>query len=125
MGNQSSSTTLRKNPLDTLKWILGLGVVIAAVLANARFGELELLYRVLGVLCAFILAAGILATTKKGAALVDLIKESRVELRKVVWPSRQDTTRTTFFVLIVVCIASVILWLLDIFLGWVISSIIG
>ena len=54
-----------------------------------------------------------------------LIKESRSEIRRVVWPSSQETTQTTMIVLLLVLIFSLILWLLDSGLSWLVSAVIG
>ncbi len=111
--------------LDTCKWLLGLSVIGGTIALNSIYGEYPLLYRVLCMIVAFAVAAGILSFTEKGASFIQLVKEARLEARKIVWPDRQDTLRTTLFVLVVVMIFSVILWILDNFLGWLVSSLIG
>ena len=55
----------------------------------------------------------------------DLAKEARVEIRKVVWPSREETTQTTLIVVAVVIFVALILWGLDSGLSWLIKGIIG
>ena len=55
----------------------------------------------------------------------NLAKAARVEIRKVVWPTRQETTQTTLIVLGVVLLMALILWGLDSLLGWIVSSVIG
>ena len=60
------------------------------------------------------------AFTKAGRSTREYLVESQFELRKVVWPTRQETIQTTIVILIVVIILSIILWLIDMFLGWVI-----
>jgi preprotein translocase subunit SecE len=71
-------------------------------------------------------AAGWLAAqTIKGRAFVNLCLEAKIEIRKVVWPTRQETTQTSIVVIIVIFIMALILWLLDWGLNGIISSIIG
>ncbi|MBL4865278.1 MAG: preprotein translocase subunit SecE [Pseudomonadales bacterium] len=111
--------------LDGLKWLVVLVLVAAAVVGNSHYGAEPLLYRVLAIIAAALLALWVGSLTAKGQAFVDLVKEARVETRKVVWPTRQETTQTTMVVVVVVLIASLILWLLDTFLGWIVSSLIG
>jgi len=65
------------------------------------------------------------ALTQGGGAFWDLAKQARLEVYKVVWPSRQETTQTTMIVLLVIFVISLILWLLDMFFGWLASLIIG
>jgi preprotein translocase subunit SecE len=54
-----------------------------------------------------------------------LAKEARVEIRKVVWPTRQETTQTTLIVVAVVLVMSLLLWGVDSLLGWIVSLIVG
>ncbi|MGB0268066.1 MAG: preprotein translocase subunit SecE, partial [Pseudomonadales bacterium] len=63
--------------------------------------------------------------THQGRALWTLVNEARVEIRKVVWPTREETTQTTLVVLALVFVMSLILWGLDSLLGLVVSSVIG
>ncbi|MGD8177372.1 preprotein translocase subunit SecE [Marinimicrobium sp. ARAG 43.8] len=111
--------------LDPLKWLLVFGLIAVGVVGNSHFSAEPLLYRVLGLLVVAALAVLVSLQTAKGAALWRLMRESMVELRKVVWPSRQETNQTTLIVIAVVVVMSIILWLLDTFFGWVASLIIG
>jgi preprotein translocase subunit SecE len=111
--------------LDGLKWLMALTLVVAAVVGNSYYGSEPLLYRALVVLVIALLALWLASLTLKGQAFVALLKEARIEVRKVVWPTKQETTQTTFLVVCVVLLASLILWGLDTFLGWIVSSLIG
>jgi preprotein translocase subunit SecE len=84
-----------------------------------------LVVRVVGLLILGALAAWLAVQTTKGAALLNLCLEAKTEVRKVVWPTRQETTQTTMIVLVVVFILAIVLWLLDSLLGAVVSRIIG
>ena len=71
-------------------------------------------------------AAGFVALqTAKGQSFFNLVKEARIEIRKVVWPTRQETTQTTLMVVAVVLVMALLLWGLDSLLGWIVSSIVG
>jgi preprotein translocase subunit SecE len=63
--------------------------------------------------------------TSSGRAAWELAKEARVEIRKVVWPTRQETSQTTLIVVVVVIFVGLILWGLDSSLSWGIQAIIG
>ena len=63
--------------------------------------------------------------TEKGNTAWNLIKEARSEIRRVVWPTNNETTQTTLVVLVMVFIFSLILWGLDSLLSWLVSSLIG
>jgi len=116
--NQSSS-------LDWLKWAVVVAIVLGGVYANSYFATESLLLRTLGILVLAGVAGWIASQTVRGRAFIDLCLEARVEIRKVVWPTRQETTQTTIVVLVVVFIVALILWLLDWGLNGIVSVIIG
>ena len=111
--------------LDLVKWAVVAAIVVAGVYANSYFSTESLLVRTLGLLVAAGVAGWIGAQTIRGRAFVNLCLDARVEIRKVVWPTRQETTQTTIVVLIVIFIVAFILWLLDWGLNSVVSSMIG
>lgn len=111
--------------LDWLKWLVVAVIVAAGVYANSYFAAESLLLRTIGLLVLAGAAAWIAAQTVKGRAFVTLCLEARVEIRKVVWPSRQETTQTTIVVLVVICIVALILWLLDWGLNGLVSLFIS
>ena len=110
---------------DAIKWILVGLVVAAGVAGNVLYADQSLLYRVLGLLVLAVIALAIASQTAKGAALWSLIQGSRTEIRKVVWPSHQETLQTTAIVLVVVVIMALLLWGLDSLLSWSVAQIIG
>ncbi len=111
--------------LDSLKWIVVAVLVAAGVYGNSYFAAESMLYRVIGLLVLAAIAGWIAAQTSKGSAFVTLCMEARTEIRKVVWPTRAETTHTTMIVVVVVIIVAILLWGLDSFLSWLISLIIG
>lgn len=111
--------------LDLLKWAVVAAVVAGAIYINSYFAAESLLVRTLGLIVTAGVAGWIGAQTIRGRAFVNLCLDARVEIRKVVWPTRQETTQTTIVVLIVIFIVAFILWLLDWGLNSVISSMIG
>jgi preprotein translocase subunit SecE len=111
--------------LDSLKWFVVLVLIAAAVGGNMYYAEFSLLYRVLGLVVFAVVATMVAVQTNKGAAFWRLAKEARVEIRKVVWPTRQETTQTTLIVVAFVFVMSLILWGLDTLLGYLVSLVIG
>ena len=81
--------------------------------------------RVVGLLVMGAVAFFIAVKTEKGNAAWNLVKEARGEIRRVVWPTNNETTQTTLVVLVMVFIFSLILWGLDSLLSWFVSSLIG
>ena len=109
--------------LDVLKYVLSLVLVSAGVVAFYQFSDYMQLYRVLGMVAVVIVSLAIMMTTEVGRHSWLFAQEARQEVRKVVWPSRSETMQTTLMVFAMVIIVGFILWLLDMFLFWVISSL--
>lgn len=110
---------------DVLKWLVVAALVIVGVVGNQYFSAGPLLYRVLALLVMAVVAVFVVLQTARGQAFFALAKEARVEIRKVVWPSRQETTQTTLIVVAVVLVMGLLLWGLDSLLGWLVSLIVG
>ena len=110
---------------EIIKWILVALLVTVAVVGNYYFGEQPLLYRVVAVLVLGALAAGVFVQTSQGQAFTRLLRESRIEIKKVVWPTRQETMQTTAFVVVIVLIMSLALWGFDTLLGFLVSGLLG
>ncbi|SMF45098.1 protein translocase subunit secE/sec61 gamma [Alteromonadaceae bacterium Bs31] len=112
--------------LDGLKWLVVAALVFGGAFANSYYAnDFALLYRVLVLLVVGAAAAYIAVSTAKGSAFWALLKAAQVEVRKVVWPSRQETTQTTLIVSAVVVVTAIMLWGLDTGLGYLASLIIG
>lgn len=121
----STKAETSNSRFDTLKWIVVAIIVFVGVIGNHYFGAESVLYRAVA-LVALGLAAGFVALqTEKGKSFWSLLKEARIEMRKVVWPTRTETTQTTLIVVAVVLIMALILWGLDTLLGWIITKFIG
>ena len=121
--SENSNTHVHRQ--DLLKWAAVLAIVASGVYANAFFAMEPLVVRVVGLLILGALAVWLAVQTTKGSAFLTLCLEAKTEVRKVVWPTRQETTQTTMIVLVVVFILAIVLWLLDSLLGAVVSRIIG
>ncbi len=121
----SADSNIQKSPLDILKWILAIAFLAAAVVGNYMYANEPLLYRVLGVVVLMLVGAAIALTSSQGKAFLQLLKEANIERRKVVWPTRQETTQTTLIVVIVVVLMSLVLWGVDSLLSWLISLLLG
>ena len=111
--------------LDWLKWLVVVALLGGGVYGNWYFQDEWLLWRVIGLIALAALAGFIAVQTERGLNTWNLIKESRGEVRRVVWPTYPETHQTTGVVLILVLIFALILWALDALLGSVISSVIG
>ena len=121
----TTSTESNQSALDWSKWIIVVVIVAGGVFGNWYYQDQSLLYRVLALLALAGVAGLISFQTTQGRALWELMKESRVEIRRVVWPNRQETTQTTFIVVLLVLVFSLILWGLDSLLSLIVSTVIG
>lgn len=121
----NANTENQSGGLDALKWLIVVSLIAAAVAGNVYYAEQSLLYRVLGVVVLGLVAAFVAIQTTSGAAFWKLAKEARTEIRKVVWPTRQESTQTTLIVVGFVLLTSLILWGLDSLVGWLVSLAIG
>ena len=110
---------------DLVKWLVVAALVVVGVVGNQYFSAEPVLYRVLGLVVLGAVAAFVAFQTARGQAFAVLLKEARVEIRKVVWPTRQETMQTTLIVVAVVLVMALLLWGLDSLLGWLVSLIVG
>jgi len=120
MNKESTSKTL-----DNLKWLLAMLVFAAAIVGNSYFVEIAFLYRVLGVLFLFIVGLGLIALTNFGSNSIKLMKESRIEIRKVVWPTRMETTQTFMIVFGAIVILCLFFWGLESLLSFLTKLVLG
>lgn len=121
----SKTEITQQSSLDTIKLAVALGVTVAAVVAFYYYAELSKLARIGGLVAAVVISVAIVTQTEKGRLLVSFIKESQIEVRKVVWPTRQETIQTTLVVLLVVVVAALFLWMLDLALGAIVQWVMG
>jgi len=120
----STSSETTGQGLDWLKWLLVFGILGAGVFGNWYYQDQSLLYRVVAMLVLGGCAFAVTIQTERGRNAWTLIKEARGEIRRVVWPSWEETTQTTMIVLVLVLIFALLLWLLDSSLSWVVSQIL-
>ncbi len=123
MSTGSSEAT--QSPLDWFKWLIVVALLGGGVFGNWYYQNESLLYRVAALIVVAALAALVAGQTGKGRATWTLMKEARGEIRRVVWPKREETIQTTLIVLVLVLLFALILWLLDTGLSWLVSGIIG
>ncbi len=111
--------------LDSLKWLVVVAIIAGGVYANSYYAAIEPLFRALAGVVIAAAAVAVALQTEKGAFVWELAKEARVEVRKVVWPSSQETTQTTLIVVAVVIVVALILWGLDSVFSWGVATAIG
>ncbi|MCZ6559965.1 MAG: preprotein translocase subunit SecE [Gammaproteobacteria bacterium] len=121
----NARTETGASALDTVKLFLAIAVLIGGIVAYYYYPDLSVLIRAGGILASVVIAIVIVMQTAKGRDMWQFIQTSRVELRKVVWPNRQETTQTTLAVIVFVIILGVFFWGLDMGLLWVTKTLTG
>ncbi|MBR9728654.1 preprotein translocase subunit SecE [Shewanella intestini] len=121
----TTNTENQSTSLDILKWGVAVVLIAAAVIANHSFSEASVVARAAGVIVTFAIAGFIAAQTIKGKIALNFAKEAQIEVRKVVWPTRQEARNTTFIVLAATGVVALILWGLDAVLLQLVNFITG
>jgi preprotein translocase subunit SecE len=121
----SDTQETKSSGLDTAKLLGSIVLIIAGIFAyywfNSQSGLLRTAYVIIGVILALLLAW----QTRLGRNTWGFVQSSRNEVRKMVWPTREETFQTTVAVIVVVLITGVLMWLLDIFLFWALHGLTG
>ncbi|WP_020405303.1 preprotein translocase subunit SecE [Hahella ganghwensis] len=121
----SSNVEKTSGAVDKLKWLIVFALIAAGVIGNSFYADQSLLNRVLGLVALGAVAAFVAAQTVKGQSFLVLLKEARLEIRKVVWPTRPELTQTTLIVVAFVLFVALLLWLIDSLISWLVSGFIG
>ena len=105
--------------------IVSIIVLISGMILFYYFSDVRLFYRVLAMISVVILSGFIGYQSDFGKLVYSYISDSKVEIKKVTWPTKQETTQTTLGVIVVVIIVGILLWLFDMLLGWAIGTLYG
>ena len=114
-----------ENNYDTPVMILSLVILLLGIGAFYYFTEIRLFYRVLALLTVLVISGFVLYQTSFGQTIYGYVVDSKMELKKVSWPTKQETTQTALGVLVIVFIIGILLWLLDMLLAWAIGTLYG
>ena len=111
--------------LDTAKLIAAVAILIGGIAAFYLLGTLPIALRWVIVLASLGVGIAVALQSSQGRAFWQFVQGSRVELRKVVWPTGQETGQTTLVVVVAVLVMGVFFWLLDMLLGAVTQALTG
>ncbi|MEI8632461.1 preprotein translocase subunit SecE [Vibrio sp. PP-XX7] len=102
------------NAVDKFKWFITFVLLAVAVVGDSFYGEtVSVVLRATGVIILIAAALGLAATTIKGKTAISFAREARTEVRKVIWPTRQETVQATLIVLAVCVVMALALWGID------------
>jgi preprotein translocase subunit SecE len=121
----NSKSQVEASSLDTVKLTLAAGIIVGGIYGFYYLDGYSQLLRVLGLLALVGMAVFIAYQTAVGRVIWDFASSSRIEVRKVVWPSRQETVQTTIIVFVMVLIMGIVLWLFDMMLGAILKALTG
>ncbi|MDO4627058.1 MAG: preprotein translocase subunit SecE [Pasteurellaceae bacterium] len=112
--NAQEESNKKSKGLNSLLWILAIVAILVSALGNVYFAnQYSTPVRVIGLVVLLAIAFGLLAITNQGKKALTFFSESRVEMRRIVWPTRPEAMQTTLIVIGVTVFSSLILWGLD------------
>ena len=109
--------------LDTLKLLGSALVLLVGIVSYYYLIQISILFRVLMVLASVVVSLVIFFQTQRGKTLWEFFQGSRVEIKKVIWPTKQETLQTTLTVFVFVLIMGIFFWLLDFLLLFLTNTI--
>lgn len=118
---KGSKGAVESHPFDALLWLLSFALIAAAIGGNYYYTQFMMidessmarLGRVAIIIVTIAVGLGLLLLTYRGKKLLAFGRDSYTELRKVIWPTRNEAMQTTFIVFVTVCIVSLFLYLCD------------
>jgi len=110
---------------DKLKLLVALAVIVAAIGGFYYYSDMSLLLRVIGMLVAVGIATGIAMQTAVGQMAWGFVGDAKTEVRKVVWPTREETMQTTLIVMVMVLVVATLLWIFDMVLASAVKMLTG
>jgi len=109
--------------LDTLKLLGSVLILLVGIVSYYYLIQVSILFRVLMVLASVVVSLVIFFQTQRGKTLWEFFQGSRVEIKKVIWPTKQETFQTTLTVFVFVLIMGIFFWLLDFLLLFLTNTI--
>ncbi|MBI2993025.1 MAG: preprotein translocase subunit SecE [Gammaproteobacteria bacterium] len=111
--------------LEMFKLAGAVAVLLLGIVGFYLIPIASVLLRVLALLACVGVAVIISLQTEQGRAVWAFFSEARTEVRKIVWPSQQESIQTTGWIIVCVIFFAIVMWGLDLVLGWAIRYLIG
>lgn len=121
----STPQNTASNAAGTLLILLSLLMLCGSIAGYYYFDAQPIVVRVLGVLAGVAASLFVFVRSPRGAVIWDFVRGSRTEVRKMVWPTRQETLQTTLIIAVFVLVFAVFLWLLDMALVEIVQFLTG
>jgi preprotein translocase subunit SecE len=110
---------------DVARLVLAIVLVIAGIAAFYVLDSAPTWERWLAVAAGLVLGVGVVVGSAYGQGVIQFVLDSRVELRKIVWPDRRETGITTLVVFGFVVAGGLFFWLVDFILAWATRHLTG
>jgi len=121
----SAKTEETGSGLDTVKLLVVVALLVAGVFGFYSFADQPLWVRLVGLLAVVGAAVYVALQTEVGRTVWQFASDSRSEVRKVVWPTRQETLQTLLIITIAVLVTALFLWLVDSVLFFIVRYLTG
>jgi|688.fasta_scaffold1262327_2 preprotein translocase subunit SecE len=121
----NSKTSAQSHPGNVIKWLVAVVLTASGLVANYYYHEIAWPLRLAGWIVLAIIVFAVALQTAQGRQFQTFFKDSRMELRKVDWPKRQETIQFTIGVVVMVMIMALALWLIDTALLWIVKWFTG
>jgi preprotein translocase subunit SecE len=108
---------------SSLRMVISILIVVASLVLFYLdpLGLSTTLYKALVLLIGLVLAGFVFFKSPQGVRFSSFLIETKIELRKVVWPTRDETMKTTGMIMVAVVIVAIFLWMVDALLSWLVQ----
>lgn len=111
---------------DIAKLVVGALLAVGSTIASYWFADIWPMWaRVLCVLAGLGVGAAVAFSSAQGGQFLKFLRDSQIEVRKVVWPTRQETWQTTMVVAVAVLLLGILVWIIDMILAWIVRMMMG
>ena len=112
--------------LDIVKLVIAGMLAVGSAIAFYWFSDQWPLWaRVLVVLAGLGAGAAVGLSSAPGIVFQKFLRDAQIEVRKVVWPTRQETWQTTLIVAVAVLLIGILVWIIDMILSWMVRMLMG
>jgi len=99
--------------IDFFLWSFFAGIIVFSLYLYANYADTATVIKLLFSLFSIFMLLSVAFFTKKGRIAYTFMLEALVELRKIVWPKREEVTQVTLMVAAVIVLISLLLWGID------------
>jgi preprotein translocase subunit SecE len=111
--------------VNTILWLIVIGLLIGSLWMNYAYSSVDISVRLISWLVVAGIILGVASRTTQGINAWVFANEARIELRKVVWPTRHETLQTTLMVVVLIIVIALIIWGMDTLFLYLIGWLTG